>query len=178
MINEIHDYIEAGFRVFGIHGAHQGACDCGNPKCEAILKHPVISSWQNVPEWSDEQIETFDQMGHFDTGFGVLCSGFLVIDVDARNGGVESFKRLCEDVPEACKSAFVVDTGSGGGSQHHYFWLSEKLSLAQSHEKYPGIDFKSSGYVIGSGSLHESGSEYETARGFPQDINEAPANLL
>jgi len=178
MINEIHDYIEAGFRVFGIHGAHQGACDCGNPKCEAILKHPVISSWQNVPEWSDEQIETFEQMGHFDTGFGVLCSGFLVIDVDARNGGVESFKRLCEDVPEACKAAFVVDTGSGGGSQHHYFWLSEKLSLAQSHEKYPGIDFKSSGYVIGSGSLHESGSEYETARGFPQDINEAPSNLL
>ena len=87
MINEIQDYLEGGFRVFGIHGASRGLCDCGDEKCTALFKHPVISNWQSVPHWSDEQIDTFDQLGHFDTGFGVLCAGFLVIDVDARNGG-------------------------------------------------------------------------------------------
>lgn len=178
MINELFDYLEAGFRVFGIHGVKNGVCGCEDPECEALFKHPRISNWQNVPHWSDEQIETFDAMGHFNTGFGVLCSGFLVIDVDARNGGVDSFKRLCKDIPEAATAKFVVNTGSGGGSQHHYFRLSEPLPLVQSHKDYPGLDFKSSGYVIGAGSMHASGAQYETEKGFPQDVTEAPESLI
>lgn len=179
MINEIYDYLEAGFRVFGIHGVTKdGVCGCEDPGCEALFKHPRISNWQNVPAWSDEQIDTFEAMGHFNTGFGVLCSGCLIIDVDARNGGVESFKQLCKDMPEVGEAAFVVNTGSGGGSQHHYFRLSEPLPLVQSHDRYPGIDFKSSGYVIGSGSTHASGADYETQKGFPQDVSEAPSRLI
>lgn len=178
MINEIYDYIEAGFRVFGIHGVTLGACDCGKEGCEALFKHPKISNWQNVPEWSDDQIDTFVQIGHFDTGFGVLCSGFLIVDVDARNGGVASFAKLCTDIPEAGRALFVVNTGSGGGSQHHYFRLPEKMALLQHCDKYPGIDFKTSGYIIGAGSLHASGSLYETSKGYPQDISDAPPALL
>lgn len=177
MNGHIYDYIEAGFKVFGIHGVdNKGNCECGNPKCKALYKHPVISGWQNVPHWSDEQIETFDKMGHFDTGVGVLCSGWLIIDVDARNGGVESFKRLREKLD--IESQFVVDTGSGGGSQHHYFKMPEAISLQQHHDGYPGIDFKSSGYVIGAGSRHASGMDYEVARGFPQDVTNAPEALI
>jgi hypothetical protein len=44
MISEIYDYIEAGFKVFGLHGAKGGACNCGNADCEAILKHPIMSN--------------------------------------------------------------------------------------------------------------------------------------
>ena len=178
MIPEIHDYMDAGFRVFGIHDVKDGKCGCGDPDCKALYKHPVISNWQNVPAWSDEQIETFDAMGHFDAGFGVLCSGWLVIDVDARNGGVESFAKLCRAVPGADKSGFVVNTGSGGGSQHHYFKLPEPVALVQSHPDYAGIDFKASGYVIGSGSMHATGMRYETERGFPQDVDAPPDALL
>lgn len=178
-MNHLYDYLEAGFRVFGIHGADKdGHCECGNPKCEAVLKHPRISNWQSVPQWSDEQIETFEQLGHFRTGFGVLCSGWLVIDVDARNGGVESFKLLREDIPEAGKAAFVVATGSGSGSEHHYFRLPAAEAMVQHHHRYPGIDFKTSGFVIGAGSLHASGARYEAERGFPQDITDAPAALV
>jgi hypothetical protein len=177
-MNNIYDYLESGFKIFGIHGATDGKCNCGNENCEAIYKHPVISGWQNVPNWSDEQIETFEMMGHFKTGFGVLCSGFLIIDVDARNGGVESFKKLCEDYPSAKNSAFIVNTGSGGGSQHHYFRLKEPAALVQAHKDYPGIDFKTTGYVIGEGSLHASGNRYETEKGYPQDIDYAPDDIL
>lgn len=177
-MNNIYDYLEAGFKIFGIHGATGDKCNCGNEECKALYKHPVISNWQNVPNWSDEQIETFEMMGHFKTGFGVLCSGFLIVDVDARNGGVESFKKLCKDIPSAGKSAFVVNTGSGGGSQHHYFKLEEPLALVQAHNDYPGIDFKTSGYVIGEGSLHASGARYETEEGYPQDVELAPSELL
>lgn len=181
MINDIYDYIESGFKVFGLHGASGGACNCDNPKCDAILKHPVMSNWQNVPHWSDEQIECFNELGHFNSGFGVLVKGFLVVDVDARNGGVKSFKQLCKDVPCILDCAFVVNTGSGGGSQHWYFKLSDDdktKSLMQTHNKYTGIDFKTSGYVVGSGSLHESGSNYETVKGYPQDVGFAPPELI
>lgn len=177
-MSHLYDYIDAGFRVFGIHGVQDGICGCGDENCKALYKHPVISSWQNVPHWSEEQIDTFHQIGHFDTGFGVLCSGWLILDIDARNGGVESFTRLVADIPEAGQAAFVVNTGSGQGSQHHYFRLVPPMAMMQSHPSYPGIDFKTSGYVIGADSLHVSGAYYEVARGLPQDITDAPAALL
>lgn len=181
MISEIYDYIEAGFKVFGLHGAKGGACNCGNADCEAILKHPIMSNWQSVPHWSEEQIECFSELGHFDSGFGVIVKEFLVVDVDARNCGVPSFKKLCKDVPSLLDCAFVVNTGSGGGSQHWYFKLSDDdktKSLMQKHDKYAGIDFKTSGYVVGAGSLHQSGSNYETVKGYPQDTGFAPPELI
>ena len=181
MISELYDYIDAGFRVFGLHGVTNGHCNCGNAECDAILKHPVMSNWQNVPHWSDEQIECFNELGHFNSGFGVLVKGFLVVDVDARNGGVPSFKKLCKDVPSLLECAFIVNTGSGGGSQHWYFKLGDDdktKSLMQTNNKYAGIDFKTSGYVVGSGSLHESGSNYETVKGYPQDVGFAPPELI
>lgn len=181
MISEIYDYIEAGFKVFGLHGAKGGACNCGNADCEAILKHPIVSNWQSVPHWSDEQIECFSELGHFDSGFGVLVRDYLIVDVDARNGGVESFKQLVKDVPSILQCCFVVNTGSGGGSQHYYFKLNafDKIkSLMQKHDKYKGIDFKTSGFVVGAGSLHASGSNYETVKGYPQDVDFAPIELV
>ena len=183
MISEIYDYIDAGFKVFGLHGSTNGLCNCCVADCKAVLKHPIMSNWQNSPHWSDEQIECFDEMGHFNSGFGVIVRDYLIIDVDARNGGVSSFKKLCADIPAILDCAFIVNTGSGGGSQHHYFKLSDddksaSLSLLQSIAKYKGIDFKTSGYVVGSGSLHVSGSNYETIKGYPQDISIAPPDLI
>lgn len=181
MISEIYDYIEAGFKVFGLHGASGGVCNCGDIECGAILKHPIMSNWQSVPHWSDEQIECFSELGHFDSGFGVLVRDYLIVDVDARNGGVESFKQLVKDVPSILQCCFVVNTGSGGGSQHYYFKLNafDKIkSLMQKHDKYKGIDFKTSGFVVGSGSLHASGSNYETVKGYPQDVDFAPSELV
>ena len=147
MISELYDYIDAGFKVFGLHGSSGGLCNCGDVECKAILKHPIMSNWQNVPVWSDEQIECFSEMGHFDSGFGVIVRDYLIIDVDARNGGVKSFKQLCKDVPAILDCKFIVNTGSGGGSQHHYFKLSDDdktKSLMQNNDKYKGIDFKTS----------------------------------
>lgn len=176
-MNEIYDYIEAGFKIFGLHGMQGDICTCGDPECEAFYKHPVISNWQNIPRWSEEQLETFEMMGHFKTGFGVIVSGHLVIDVDARNGGVESFKKLCKKIPEIKKAGFIVNTGSGNGSQHIYF-KSPKSAMVQTLKDYPGIDFKTSGFVVGSGSLHKSGMRYETEKGFPDEITDAPAELI
>ena len=179
MSNHI-DYWEAGLKIFGLHGFVDGQCECGNPECNAAGKHPLIRNWVNVPHWSDEQLETFEEMGHFATGFGVLVSGLLIIDVDARNGGVESYSQLCADtgINFDDESGFIVQTGSGGGSRHIYFKAPQGAALSQIIEKYKGVDFKTTGFVVGASSLHKSGMMYEAIKGHPDDITEAPSALV
>lgn len=173
------EFIDAGYKVFGLHGIlKSGLCACGWDKCSAPGKHPVAANWQHTPHWSDEQLETLEQMGQFDTGYGVLVDGLLVVDVDARNGGVDSYAKLLERIPELAGAGLIVETGSGGGSQHLYFALPEPVALIQSLSGYPGIDFKSSGFVVGPGSIHHSGRLYKSVLGSAFDISTAPAALL
>lgn len=172
------EFHEAGYRVFGIKGVTDGKCDCENPHCTALYKHPWSANWQHTPDWSDEQLEFMEEVGQFEHGFGVLVSGLLVVDVDARNGGVESYKKLVADIPEIAGAGLIVQTGSGGGSKHLYFIIPAGIALMQHHAAYPGIDFKSSGFVIGPGSKHISGNRYTTLVGSPHDISDAPAALI
>lgn len=180
-MSNVYDYRDAGYHIFPLHGVTNGQCDCGNPECEALYKHPSLSAWQHTPIWSEEQWEVMIELGQMQSGFGVLVKNILVIDVDARNGGVDSYAKLCVDLGldllEA--SGFAVETGSGGGSMHIYFKAPvPPVALMQSHPSYKGIDFKSSGYVVGSGSMHASGNPYEAMKGYPDDLTEAPEGLI
>jgi hypothetical protein len=172
------DFWEAGHRIFGLYQFRGNRCGCGNADCKAVGKHPLVSNWQHTPEWDAEQIEAMEMAGQFDMGFGVLIRGLLVIDVDARNGGVDSYLRLQNDYSEIEKAGLIVSTGSGGGSKHVYFSVSPDIALVQKHADYPGIDFKSSGYVVGPGSLHVSGARYAVEYGSPEDIDTAPDDLI
>ena len=174
------EYQDAGFKVFGLHGANSnGLCLCDNPECQAPFKHPINRGWQHTPEWDDEQLTAMEMAGQFDTGFGALCDGFIVVDIDARNGGIESYQRLNEDLGGALLSAgMIVRTGSGGGSRHLYYKAPSGVALQTKLTQYPGIDFKSSGYVVGAGSMHASGERYEALEGEPSDIALAPNSLV
>ena len=91
MYREFHD---AGHRVFGLHGATDGD---GRPLGQKeAFKLPRSSGWQHTPIWSEEQLDLMDETGQFTTGYGVLCRGLIVVDVDARNGGVASWSKLAE----------------------------------------------------------------------------------
>jgi hypothetical protein len=170
------DFHRAGFRVFPLHGADsEGNCECGNPECKMPYKHPRSAGWQKTPLWSSEQLELMEETGQFTTGYGVLCSGLIVVDVDARNGGLDSLAKLPIDLDNA---GLIVATGSGGGSRHFYFRAPEGVSLVHHLPQFPGIDFKSSGFVVGPGSRHISGKTYTLIDGNVDDIEEAPAALV
>lgn len=172
----MHDeFRDAGFKVFGL----LGRVDHDGKELDERLayKKPYSQGWQHTPLWSDEQWDLFHEIGAFETGYGVLMDGLLVVDIDARNGGIDSYERLLEKVPELSGSGLIVTTGSGGGSKHLYF-KSPGCALVQHLKEYPGIDFKSSGYVVGPGSLHASGSRYEVAVGSPDEIEDAPSALV
>ena len=172
------EYIEAGLRVFALWPVRDGACGCGDPECSVPGKHPLAGNWQHTPEWSEDQIDVMEEMDQFQTGFGVLTDGFLVVDVDERNGGAKSYAKLLEKVPALAGAGFIVKSGSGGQSKHLYFALKEPTPLVQHLNDYPGIDFKSSGYVVGATSLHASGNRYEVLTGSPFEIESAPDALV
>jgi Bifunctional DNA primase/polymerase, N-terminal/Primase C terminal 2 (PriCT-2) len=170
---------EAGYRVFGLHPINpDGSCGCGKKDCGAAGKHPLVTNWQHTPIWSEEQLEVMEETGQVESGYGVLVRGLLVLDVDARNGGVESYNRLVSEIPELAGAGLIVETGSGGGSKHLYFKCDEGTAFIQHHPDYPGIDFKSSGYVVGPGSKHVTGNTYKILVGTPSDIDYAPDTLI
>ena len=173
---------EAGFRVFGLYGRDKdGKCECGNPHCpeKSLFKHPRVSNWQHTPHWSEEQLDTMVEMRQFKTGYGIALREVLVVDVDARNGGVPSFMKLLEVVPELAGAGLIVNTGSGGGSKHYYFRAPAGVALVIKLADYPGLDFKSgAAFVVGPGSMHSSGQAYEIAYGSPDDIDMVPDALL
>lgn len=174
-MNDIYDYIEAGYHIFPLHTIINGKCDCGE-NCDSVGKHPVATSWQHTPAWSDEQLDNL--VKHMiKTGYGVLVGQHLVVDVDPRNGGKASYDKLCKDLGFDLieKSGFTVTTGGAGW---HIYFLRTEGSFAQTLKEYPGIDFKTTGFVVGCGSLHASGMRYERLKGYPQDTNEAPSELL
>jgi hypothetical protein len=180
-ISEAYDFIEAGHRIFGLHGGNDdGSCACGYPECKAAYKHPIASNWQVTPDWSDEQLEGMEEMGQLDTGYGVLVKGLLVVDVDARNGGVDAYHNLVNrlGVDLAATSGLTVQTGSGQGSMHVYYKAPEGVSLVQNHKDFVGIDFKSSGFCVGAGSMHASGNRYQILFGSPSEIGDAPPELI
>ena len=176
--NTAENMMNAGFRVFPLLGSHDHDGEALDPK--ESHKRPWSRGWKNTPEtWSSEQLETMDLMGQFATGYGVLCAGLIVIDVDARNGGVASYEALVAKVPDLENAGLVVATGSGGGSKHVYYRApSSGVSLQQHLDAYPGIDFKTSGFVVGPASMHVSGNTYTIIDGNYDDVDEAPSALV
>lgn len=134
------DYAGAGFHVFALHGiGPDGKCQCEQDDCSMAGKHPAVAAWQKTPLWSDEQLQNIaDYM--VTTGFGVLCEGWLIIDVDPRNGGADSYKKLCADIGcDPRDGTFWVETGGGGW---HVYLDAPAGSYSSSLPEYPGIDFK------------------------------------
>jgi len=170
------EYAESGFHIFGLYGGDdEGHCLCGNPNCKNAFKHPRTNGWQKTPLWSDDQLDVMYDMGQFDTGFGVVVrDNLFVVDVDPRNGGFESAERLPVSLRDTC--TFIVATGGGGF--HYYYRLPDGVSLMYKHNDYEGIEFKTSGYVVGYGSIHASGAMYEVEKGSLDTIGPAPQELI
>lgn len=104
--------------------------------------------------------------------FGVqLSASILVVDIDPRNGGRESFEKLKKFLPRT----LTVVTGSGGW--HLYYKKPEGIKIRKNLKEYKGIDFISSGgYVVGASSIHpDTRKEYVLK---PFEIKMAPQELL
>lgn len=182
--------LEAGWVIFPLHPITRDsngflACGCGDPQCSAIGKHPRASSWQHTSVYDADQLNYLeDPDGQFFGNqllrhHGVLlnASHLLVVDVDGRNGGWASAEKLAHI---RARAGYIVKTGSGDG-EHWYFHIPEAWhgkALVTGVKDYPGIDFKSTGFVVGAGCDHFSGKRYEAIHGEPYEVDSAPDELL
>lgn len=179
MLEQLTEMWESGFRVFPLYETRGGKCACGDPECGAVGKHPVLSGWQTCPAWSQEQFDNMVEYGQFTTGYGVVCRDLIVIDIDPRNGGADSWEQLVEAIPEAASAGMIVETGRRDGGRHLYFKAPEGVALLQHLPQYKGIDFRSGmTYVVGAGSMHAVGNQYRVVYGSPDEIEVAPESLI
>ncbi|HAU66001.1 MAG: Bifunctional DNA primase/polymerase [Candidatus Uhrbacteria bacterium GW2011_GWF2_39_13] len=95
-----------------------------------------------------------------------MTSKLIVIDIDPRNGGDESMKKL--HLPPT----YIVKTG-GGGWHYYYAWNFSRP--APNIDYLPGIEIKGNGgYIVAPPSIHDKTFKSYEAINDPSEITETP----
>jgi uncharacterized protein (DUF927 family) len=153
-------YSSRGIPVFPLHGVERGKCTCGKPDCEDVGKHPRTPHGFKDASAKEAQIrQWWKQWPTANIGMPTgATSGLLVVDVDPRNGGSESVRKLAE---QQCPFPQTARQVTGGGGEHMFFkhpGPQVPKTLA------PGIDLQGDKkYVVLAPSLHASGKHYTWA---------------
>lgn len=157
--NALHAIRDFGFKLFPVKSRE---------------KVPLSKGWKTYDDADTDWAEMLAE--GFNVG-AVVGSGALVIDVDPRNGGDESFILL--DGEFFVPTQAVVNTGGGG--RHIYLAIppGKRIRHAKLPE-FPGIDFKSGAgaYVVAPGSIHPSGKAYRRSGKWPDALPTCPPDLL
>ncbi len=134
-----------------------------------IAKQPMVK-WQGYQEKPPTREQVIGWNGLFAKGgIGLITGsayGLVVVDIDPRNGGNESFKSLHLPPTRIIRS--------GGGGAHYYYRWPKNIPAPSPKGLYPGVDIQGEKkYVIAPPSLHESGKTYEIVNP-EEDLAEAP----
>lgn len=150
-----------GWAIFPVNGVTAGKCDCGRA-CDSPGKHPLTpNGFKDATRDPATVREWWTRWPNANIAVPLGKGVGVVWDVDPRNGGNESFKRLYEPhardepIPEGPR----VETGGGGW---HYWFAHPGGNFPPAHGFLPGLDMQSDGsYVLLPPSNHASGRRYE-----------------
>ena len=90
-------FASKGYPVLPLHSVTEaGGCTCGNSDCESVGKHPFAPL---APHGLKDATVDLDVIRdwfaeHYWLGYGIVTDELLVIDVDARHGGLETWQEL------------------------------------------------------------------------------------
>lgn len=154
-----------------------------NPKTgtrSSVAKTPRDKGWKFI------DYSRFDFKAWLLKGGGVgfrLLPNQLVLDVDPRNGGLDSLKALLWDFPELAE---VLDrapqtiSGRQDGGTHYHLHKDPHTTTRINFPTLPGLDFKRGpgGLVVAPGSLHQVTHQPYTARNADLPIPDAPEALV
>ena len=153
-------YARNGWKVIPLHSPTSTGCSCGEPRQDPPLckigKHPRIASWQTAASYDVSQVEAWWTQWP-DANIGLTLEHLLVLDVDPRNGGLESLAEL-EAEHGSLENRSLQQ--SGGSGMHYLF---APLTGFQPGKKGPeGLDFLTGKgkYICVEPSLHDSGGVY------------------
>jgi Bifunctional DNA primase/polymerase, N-terminal len=140
-------------------------------------KVPRLRAWQKNGTTDRKTIEGwFRQYPGSNLG---ICTGggFIVLDVDPKNGGAEALAKLIEE-HGALPPTAEVRTGSDGS--HYFFRVEPDARIGNRVHFRPGLDIRGEGgQVVAPPSVHpETGREYRFVRHPAEGIAPAPAWLI
>lgn len=180
------DFADANFRVMRLHPINaDGSCGCGWDDCKNAGKHPSSKKWAQMPVTTTDALEALFGADTVRHGMGVILdSNVVIVDIDTKNGGLNSLDKLESDLGEKLENSctFIVDSGSGSGSRHYWFAKDEEVKIKKTVKEYPGIDFLSAGcFVVMPNSMHKSGNSYTfpySKKSDPAKLTNAPQDLI
>lgn len=165
-------YLSLGWRPVPVWwpidaGTDHVRCGCGNPDCQKIGKHPLMRGWLSGDRPSLDTVRRWlHEWPHMNLGVATgPASGIAVLDVDPRNGGVDSLSQLVGRFGEL-PATLTAQTG-GGGSHLVYAHPGRKVA-SRAGALGPGLDIKADGgQIVVAPSLHASGQRYRWVTGQP-----------
>ncbi len=155
MLQAALNYIAEGFRVFPVNPNKTPLTEHGF-KDATQLQRMVRKYWSKWPN----------------AGIAIVTEGLIVLDFDAKNGGLES-KNTIEARYGLLPRTRTHRTGGGG---LHFIYRNPSGAAIRNTVAlggFPGLDLRANGgYILVPPSLHESGNWYEVLES--PDIAPAP----
>lgn len=152
------EFAKNDFAVFPVHGIVDRACTCQlKASCKSAGKHPANSNGYKGATKDLEQIRNqFANMPYANIGIATgKISNCIVLDIDPRNGGLESIEKIKHLLPPT----LIAQTGSGG---LHFYYKYNEAAKDLYKRLGDGIDVQGDGrHVVAPPSNHISGGRYE-----------------
>lgn len=168
-------YAARGWPVFPLHNPiGEGQCSCGRPSdppsksdraegveyCSSPAKHPRTKFGLKDATTDEQQIrEWWHRWPNANIGLPTGAVSFVVIDIDPRHGGDESWQGLVCQFGGIEK---IANARTGSGGEHLLFaHPGVKVKNNQSGKLGAGVDVRGDGgYIVAAPSRHVSGGEY------------------
>lgn len=178
------EYAARGWRVMPLHHIENKACTCRKATCRTPAKHPRILDPLKRATTDEAQLRQWWEMWP-EANIGVAtgeASKVIVLDVDPKNGGNETLKKLLAEHGELAEK---VAARTGGRGFHLLFehpgghWPNTQSSPDRPSPIGQGLDFRGDGgLIVAVGSEHISGGIYEWLNPPNGHLPQAPQWLL
>jgi len=146
-------YSNQGWPIFPLQWVEGELCSCGSTNCKSPGKHPLVSRGFRDASSDIDQIQAW-HMKWPQANWGMRTgdiknggAGILVVDIDAKSRGYETWDLLRD---EHVGSIETVTVETGGGGQHLWFTYPSGVDIRSSAGALgPGIDIRANdGYVL------------------------------
>ena len=171
-------YAARGWPVIPLHTpTDYDRCSCNNTDCASVGKHPRTQHGLSDASTDPETIGKW--WGQWPkANIGVITNDLVVIDIDPRHGGDESYRDLIAKHGPGLTQTLTAVTGGGG--QHLVFACPAGVHIGNVANRPgyagplgPGVDVRAyGGYIVAPPSLHQSGTRYQW-----EEEGEQPARL-
>lgn len=149
MLDVAISHARAGLRVFPLQPGSKQPRKGSRGVLDATSDEAIIRRWwENAPEMN----------------VGVACGEYpggwhlLVVDVDMKGGGLDSYTWLVEQHADTGAFGDTYTVQTPGGGWHHYYWCPSPVRNSASRVA-PGIDTRGAGgYVVAAGCRVDDGA--------------------